>query len=64
MTAVNEGENTITGEFIAVKLNFRAFTQFVHAVERVEKKRSYGVDLHQSQIVQLKREGSRARQET
>lgn len=30
--------------------------EFVHAVERVQKERSNGVDLHQCQVVQLHRE--------
>lgn len=33
--------------------------QFVHAVERVQKERPYGVDLHQGQVVQLQGERSR-----
>lgn len=35
--------------------------EFIHAVERVQKKRSNGVDLHQCQIVQLHREDSIAK---
>lgn len=34
--------------------------QFVHAVERVEEERPYGVDLHQSQVVQLRRRNLRS----
>lgn len=43
----------------AVTAGLHVGAQFVHAVERVQEERSYGVDLHQSQVVQLRRKRSR-----
>lgn len=43
----------------AVAAGLHVGAQFVHAVERVQEERSYGVDLHQSQVVQLRRKRSR-----
>lgn len=43
----------------AVAAGLHVGAQFVHAVERVQEERAYGVDLHQSQVVQLRRKRSR-----